>query len=284
MILTFITQNLKFGGLSDDNGKPEDRWSLFVDRFKDVQTPADFILFTEARDWEKQGHGPLARAMHDLDMDATPLAPSSSGQHVALLYKKETVGRWRHWNIGYHDQVTQSFGVAAFDVGLPGLLSVVPAHLTPYGSDKALQEASLIASRAYRHGPYAVIGGDINYPPAQGPDPDFSVLRPYNISSRTLLTEPGKGYIADRRIGKKFMQAGFVDVAYHMYEKTNDPKYLARTAKDDRIDQFWVTKPLADAVVDYWLITSPEQASDHAGVVFTLDTEKVQPVAGWVYD
>ena len=284
MILTFITQNLKFGGLSDDNGKPEDRWPLLAERLKSLQTPADFILFTEARDWEKQGHGPLARAMQDLDMDATPLAPSSSGQHVAVLYKKETVGRWRHWNIGYHDQVTQSFGVAAFDVGLPSLISVVPAHLSPYGSDKALQEANLIASRAYRYGPFAVIGGDINYPPAAGPEPDYSVLRPYNIAARTILDAEGEGYVPDRRIGQKFMQAGFVDVAYHLYERTHDDKYLTRTAKDDRLDQFWVTEPLADAIVDYWLITSPEEASDHAGVAFTLDTEKIQSVEGWDYD
>jgi hypothetical protein len=284
MIITLIAQNLKFGGLSDDDGTPQDRWPLIAKRLKSSSTPADIILFCEARDWEKQGHGPLARAMYDLDMDAPPLAPSSSGQHAAVLYRKETVGRWRHWNTGYSSQVTQSFGVAAFDVGLPSLLSVVSAHLTPYGADKALQEAALVASRGYRHGPFAIVGGDINYSPAQGLDPDFSSTRPYQFSSRTLLEQPDGKPVADRRVAQKFVQAGYVDVAYHMYEKTNDKKYLAHTCDYDRFDQFWVTQPLADAIVDYWLITSPAEASDHAGIAFSLDTEKIQPVTNWEYN
>jgi len=171
MRLTFIAQNLKFGGFSDDDGAVQDSWPALLQRFKSVLEPADFILLNEARDWEKQGHSPLARAMDDLDMDALPLAPSKTGQHTGLLYRKETVGRWKHWNTAYAQEVTQSFGVAAFEVGLDALLSVLPVHITPFGSGKALEEALLVASRGYRYGPYVVIGGDINYPPAHGPDP-----------------------------------------------------------------------------------------------------------------
>jgi hypothetical protein len=284
MRLTFIAQNLKFGGFWGDDGEHQDRWPELLKRFKSVLTPPDFLLLTEARDWEKQGHGPLAQAMHDLDMDALPLAPSKSGQHAALLYRRETVGRWKHWNTAYTQEVTQSFGVAAFDVGLPALISVLPVHLTPFGKDKALEEAALISSRAYRHGPLAIIGGDINYSPAHGPEPNFEKMRPYHYSSRTIISnDPNEPLKTDRRVGLTFQRAGFIDVAWHMYKKTGNDKYLSNTGPEDRVDQFWVTKPLANGIVDYWLINNPESATDHAGIGFILDTDLVGDIADWQY-
>jgi endonuclease/exonuclease/phosphatase family metal-dependent hydrolase len=285
MLLTFISQNLKFGGLWDDDGTPQDRWPLILERLKSTSSPADFILLNEARDWDKQGHGPLAKAMHDLDMNSLPLAPSKSGQHVALLYRQETVGRWLHWNTAYTQEVTQSFGIASFDIGLAAPLSVMPVHLTPFGGEKALEEAQLIASRGFRHGPLAVIGGDINYSPARGPAPNFTKMRSYNISSRALPLNDGSedDIQPDRRVGRTFELAGYVDVAWHMYEKTNDEKYLKETAPGDRVDQFWVTKPLAAGIIDYWRIDQPEGASDHTGIAFTLDTELVSSVNEWQY-
>jgi endonuclease/exonuclease/phosphatase family metal-dependent hydrolase len=275
MRLTFIAQNLKFGGLWDDDGTPQNRWPQLRARLQSAKEPADFILLNEARDWEKQGHGPLARAMHDLDMDALPLAPSKTGQHVGLLYRKESVGRWKHWNTAYVQEVTQSFGVAAFDIGLDAPLSVVPVHLTPFGNGKALQETFLVASRGYRHGPYVVIGGDINYPPAHGPEPDYAAMRPWNTASTTVLNQNGE-LKADRRVGLAFEKAGYADVAWLMHQKTGDEKYLQRTANFERVDQFWVSQPLVNAVIDYWLITEPSGASDHAGIAFILDTDLVE--------
>lgn len=283
MLLTFIAQNLKFGGLSDDDGRTEDRWPVLVKRFSSSKNKADFLLLTEARDWDKQGHRQLARAMRDLDMDALPLAPSKSGQHVALLYRRETVGRWENWNTGYVQEVTQSFGVGAFDVGLSSNLSVVPVHLDPFRAEKALQEAFLVASRGYRHGPFSVIGGDINYPPARGLEPDFTQMRPYNIASRTVLGDKSDILVSDRRIGLAFEKSGYVDVAYHMYEKTKKKSMLERTASDDRIDQFWVSEPLANAIIDYWVIDNPPEASDHKAIAFQFDTDLVKQNKTWSY-
>lgn len=282
MILTFAAQNLKFGGLSDDDGKPEDRWPALAERFRSINPKPDFLLLSEARDWEKNGHRPLARAMHDLDMDALPLAPSRSGQHVALLYRREAVGRWKNWNIGYHREVTQSFGMGTFDIGLPSLLNVVPIHLNPFSKEKAVQEAALIASRAYRYGPYAVIGGDVNYPPAHGLEPNYEAMRPYNIASRT---EDGVELFRPyRKVAQTFEKAGYVDVAYKVYEGNNDDYFLQRTCKQDRIDQFWVSKALAPAVKAYWIVDSPVEASDHKGIVFQLDTDLVDRSSAWSYD
>ncbi|MFI6731072.1 hypothetical protein NRF20_00420 [Streptomyces sp. R-74717] len=36
--------------------------------------------------------------MRDLDLDAMPIPPSRSGIPPTLLYRRETLGRWTHWN------------------------------------------------------------------------------------------------------------------------------------------------------------------------------------------
>jgi hypothetical protein len=286
MLLTFVSQNLKFGGLSADDGTPEDRWPALADRFRSVNPAPDFLMLIEARGWDAQGYQQLARAMQDLDMDALPLAPSKSGQPVALMYKRETVGRWKRWNTGYTQEVTQSFGVSAFDVGLPSFLSVVPAHLDPFRKEKALEEAFLIANRGYRYGPFAVIGGDINYPPARGPGPDYAQMRPYNIAARSVLNDPSKDDDLEpyRQVAWAFQKSGYVDVADYLYEKTGDESLLQRTSRHDRIDQFWVTQALAPAIVSYRVLGAPLNASDHKGIVFQLDTDKVDTSITCSYD
>ncbi|MEV6586844.1 hypothetical protein [Streptomyces acidicola] len=77
-------------------------------------------------------------------------------------------------------------------------------------------EANYAATRGYRYGPYAVLGGDINYPPAASrhPLPDYAQMRPYNVGSRTLLPH---GDMAaphdlkpDRRVTGKLVHNGYV--------------------------------------------------------------------------
>ena len=285
MILTFMSQNLQFAGLSDGEGNTENRWPALLNRIKSVQPQPDFLLLEETWDWDKYGHKHLVSARDELKMDTLPLPPASSGNGTGLLYRSSTVGQWQKWNTNYAEQTMHGFGVAAFDVGLPSLLSIVTTHLNPFASDLALGEIGLITTRAYRYGPFAIIGGDLNYPPSRGPEPDYTAQLPYNTAARTLLTDPAKRepLTPDRRIGWKLEQAGFVDVAYYMYQKTKDEKLLERTAAEDRIDQFWVSKPLADGIINYWVVGKPEKASDHKGIVFQLDTDKVETSDNWVY-
>lgn len=280
-----MSQNLQFAGLRDGEGNSEKRWPALLERIKSVQPKPDFLLLEETWDWSKYGHKHLAKARDDLEMDALPLPPASSGNGTALLYRSETAGAWKRWNTDYAEQTVHGFGVAAFDVGLPSLLSIVTTHLNPFASDLALGEIGLITTRAYRYGPYAIIGGDINYPPSRGLEPDYSEQRPYNTAARTLLGDPTKktALSPDRRIGWKLEQAGFVDAAYYMYQKTKDEKFLERTASEDRIDQFWISKPLAAGITNYWVVNKPKGASDHKGIVFQLDTKLIDTSKGWEY-
>ncbi|MFF4534116.1 endonuclease/exonuclease/phosphatase family protein [Streptomyces sp. NPDC001407] len=285
MELTVVVQNLGHGGLRNGSGDPEDRWPLLAERIRSAG-PADLVLVQEAVDWDRYGHRQLGRAMRDLDMDATPLPPSSSGYRPALLYRKETVGRWLHWNPDFSHKTTHGFGVAVFDVGLPAPLSVVSVHLDPHDADIARSEAKYVATRGYRYGPYALIAGDINYPPASPdhPQPAYEEMRPYNRAARTRLPSEVDGrLVPERRVAEKLEQSGYVDAAWHLFQESGDKQLLARTGTDDRIDQAWVSTPLRDTITEYRLLDSPAGASDHKGFVLRLDLSKAATDDVWAY-
>ncbi len=280
MILTFVSQNLLFGGLRDGNGNPEDRWPELRKRIERAKPAADFLLVQEAWGWNLHGHKQLARARNDLDMAALPLAPTASGNGTGMLYRPETVGHWQRWNTDHSQLTVNGFGVAAFEVGLPEQLAIMSVHLDVFGADRALNEIEVIINRAYRYGSLAVLGGDFNYTSSRGPQPDYKGASSYEVQRRVTLTNPegNQPLEPDRRVGWKLEQAGFVDVAYSLFEKTRDNKLLETTVSnpDDRFDQFWVSKPVAPAITAYGVMDTPKDASDHKGIWFQLDTKLIK--------
>jgi len=289
MILTFVSQNLLFGGLRDGDGNLDDRWSLLRQRINSVEPKADFLFLQETWGWEDYGHKSLVRARNDLDMESMPLPYSPDNNATGLLYQQQTVGRWQNWSTEHGELLQHGFGVAGFEVGLSSLLSVMSVHLDAFGSDRALLEIEVVANRAYKNGPFAVLGGDFNYTASRSPNPnyDYDDIPPYNVQGRTMLSDPTKKetLLPDRRIGWKLERADMVDVAYYMFEKTQDKKFLETTANDppDRIDQFWVSRPLASAITNYWVVGEPKKASDHKGIAFQLDTALIGKPDNWHY-
>jgi endonuclease/exonuclease/phosphatase family metal-dependent hydrolase len=291
MELTIVVQNLGHGGLRNGSGDPDHRWPQLAERINSAAArvgarQVDAVLVQEAVDWDKYGHRQLGVAMRDLDLDAVPIPPSSSGYPPALLYRHETLGRWTHWNTDFAQETLHGFGVAVFDVGLPAPLAITSAHLNPFVADKARDEAKLIATRALRYGPYGIVAGDLNYPPADpnSPSPDYAQMRPYNKSARTRLpSEVGGQLVPDRRVTQMLAYTGFVDAAAKLYEERGDKELLRKTATDDRIDQLWVSGPLRDTVVDYALLDTPEGASDHHGLVVRIDLERAKTDNVWEY-
>lgn len=291
MELTIAVQNLGHGGLRNGSGDPDYRWPQLAERINSAgqlvgARQVDAVLVQEAVDWDKYGHRQLGVAMRDLDLDAMPIPPSSSGYPPALLYRRETLGRWTHWNTDFAQETLHGFGIAVFDVGLPKPLAITSAHLNPFVADKARDEAKLIATRALRYGPYGIVAGDLNYPPADpnSPSPDYAQMLPYNKSARTRLpSEVGGQLVPDRRVTEMLAYTGFVDAAAKLYEERGDKELLRKTATDDRIDQLWVSAPLRDTVVDYALLDAPEGASDHHGLVVRIDLDQAKTDNVWEY-
>ncbi|WP_435124556.1 hypothetical protein [Actinacidiphila sp. bgisy144] len=290
MQLSIVVQNLGLGGLQDGDGNPQDRWPLLVDRINAAADRVDVVLLCEAASWGSAGHKQLARACRDLDLDAVPLTPARSGFGTALMYRREVLGRWTRWNPDFSEQALHGIAVTAFEIpGLPAPLSFVPVHFSPFAAEEAFIEANWAGTRGYKYGPFAVLGGDVNYPPASDdhPNPQYSAMRPYNLGSRTLLPpagiQPDAIPVPDRRIARKLAHLGYVDVAWHLYERTKDLALLAPTGSDDRVDQAWVSGPLAGAVTGYRLLDTPPGASDHHGFVFQLDTAAIDTTDLWSY-
>jgi hypothetical protein len=152
-----VVQNLAYGALRDGDGNPEDRWPLHVQRINAVRP--DILLLNEAVGWDDSFHRQLGRAMDDLDLDAVPLPPSRSGYRSAILYRTATVGRWKRYGFDKTGTTTHGFVTATFTVGdLPSPLTVAAGHIDPDSGDHAIAETKTIATRAYRFGPFAVIG------------------------------------------------------------------------------------------------------------------------------
>lgn len=287
MILTFVSQNLLYGGLRDAKGNQQDRWPDLIKRIGGAMAKPDFLFLQEVWGWGDYGHRQLARAKKDLGMEALPLPHSPCDNGVAVLYNPASAGTWLRWEDKYTDELLHGGGLAAFDVGLSNLLTVCSVHLDAFGADRALQEVELLIARAYRNGPLAVLGGDFNYTSTRSPDPDYAGIPPYNVGMRTQLNEAGddKTLKPDRRIGQRMERGGFVDVAQYMFDKTGDEKYQTPTGYHplDRIDQFWVSAQLAPGIVDYMTLSVPESASDHQGAAFQLDTALIDDSSTWQF-
>jgi hypothetical protein len=92
-------------------------------------------------------------------MYAVPLPASKTGMISLILFRPDTMGWWDHASDDLGQETTHGFVVASFTVAdLPAPVTFAAGHLDPYSGDKALYEAKLIATRAYRYGPYAVTG------------------------------------------------------------------------------------------------------------------------------
>ncbi|WP_446038095.1 endonuclease/exonuclease/phosphatase family protein [Streptomyces sp. SID1121] len=250
----------------------------------------DVVMLCEVADWHRYGHKQLSRAKDDLGLDAAPLAPSRSGLGTGLLYRREVLGPWERHNPDFAQEALHGFAVTSFGIpGLPAPLSFVPLHFTPMSAEAAAIEANYVATRGYKYGPFAVLGGDANYPPAADahPPPDTTKMRPYNVGSRMHLPDgdfvPGQGLKPNRDVTRKLAQNGYVDVAWHLFQQTRNEVLLRPTATDDRIDQAWVSGALAPAVSNYQLLDEPAGASDHHGLAFRIDTDAIDLTHVWTY-
>lgn len=283
MRIRVVAQNLQHGARADESGTATDRWPALVERLRPLD--ADILLLTEARGFNRHGRELLGKAQRDLGMCAAPMPPSTNDLPTLLMFRPATMGFWLHCNDDHSAHTAHGFTVVTFsppEANLPTPISFVPMHLTPYSSTAAVQEAELILTRAYRYGPLAVVGGDVNFSPIGGPDPDYATMRPYNLASRTILGEDG-GRRPNRAVAQAFQDRGYVDVAWELFQRTKDQALLRRTANHERIDWLAVSGALAGAVDNYQLLDQPAGASDHHGVAVDIHTDRIGTDGLWVY-
>ncbi|MEU4243113.1 endonuclease/exonuclease/phosphatase family protein [Actinoplanes sp. NPDC026619] len=281
MRIRVAAQNMQHDATADEAGRPEDRWPLLVQRLQRIEP--DILLLSEVRGWAAHGHRQLCVAQRELGMYAMPIPHSNSGNPTVIMFRPDTMGMPMYYNNDLSAQTLHGFATASFTVAndLPPM-TFAAVHLSPYSVHTAVAEADLIATRAYRHGPLAIVAGDANFAPHAGPDPDYQAMRPYNLAARTYVDSDGRRH-PRREVAQAFVDRDYVDVAWRLCEQTGDDALLRRTASDDRIDRIYCSGATADAWSNHQRLDSPARASDHDGVAADVDTDTISRAGLWTY-
>ncbi|MBP2055433.1 endonuclease/exonuclease/phosphatase family metal-dependent hydrolase [Streptomyces griseochromogenes] len=272
MILTAMSQNIQIGAHQDG------RWEELVGAIRDVDP--DLLLLQEV-EW-LAGPEQAKAAREGLGMNLV-VAPSRQ-MNPAVAWKPgvlewlDTDTRYSATDMhhGYCSLQLRPLGLAK---EWPVPLVAISTHLTPYSVEAAGQEAQLLIARAYRFGGIGLVGGDINHMPLGDEEPDWSLIPPYNRSSRChrrkSSTDPWCG---NRLVGEVFRDGDMTDVAAHVADSRPDPSLRALTGKGGqlRVDQFHVTPALAPAIRDYRRV---DTKADHYGIVATFDLDQVDLAA-----
>lgn len=319
--VTLVVQNIGrgAGALDAHPGMPREmigaqRWPMLVERLKTVTwtepdgtattvTPA-LVALNECEGWD---WARLETAAADLGLQPLGICTEGSGNAPAMLYDPAQFGADAEWFTKHSNSSHHGLGLAGFAVpGLPDgkRLGVCVSHLTPFDPDAAKSEAHLVACRAYRYGGYAVALGDFNYLPLVGRHSyDTGPMTAYNWANRfhfprAFYWQPtGRIGRAIRsmllkvqrprpnlKVAKAFHAMRLADAAALMYQRTRNKQYLAWTCPSMRIDWICLSPALAEALVDYQVITSPEWASDHHAVAVRLDLDRIDHAkANWDY-
>jgi endonuclease/exonuclease/phosphatase family metal-dependent hydrolase len=175
-------------------------------------------------------------------------------------------------NDDFSDYFTHGILTACWDIGLPGPFGAAVTHLDPYSPDTARKEAQYLGFTARRYQPFALIGGDFNYPPLYGPAPDLSRMSILNRARRFKDPLAESPEVRNTDVARQLADDHFHDAFALLHQATGDPQFTARTGKSDRIDWIVVTDALVPAVVSGRLLDTPEGAADHSGVAVTVDT------------
>jgi hypothetical protein len=290
MKLRITAQNAYGGGKVDVRGNTRNGVPLLVERILDNDRRPHILLLSDAKGWHDRRHETVYEVADALGM--LPLAKATkSGLHTITYYDPDTVKP-----IGYFDNqadwVYHGMAVCGFDIGLRQPVACIAMHLSAYSPIHATMEAEYMATCAYQYGQLGIVAGDANYPPwhPDNPQPATDTWFAYNRGSRAILTDPYHPFDTDepnRQVASTFIRKGMVDVAWELYERSGrtDQELLRRTTHDDRIEHCYVTAPFQQAVEQYRVLDmhgerahevgAPGAASDHHGVTFLIDTDKI---------
>ncbi|MGW2998707.1 endonuclease/exonuclease/phosphatase family protein [Streptomyces sp. NPDC001155] len=271
-----MSQNVQIGAIHDG------RWEDQVDAIRDVNP--DVLLLQEVGWLADPDQREAAREKLDMNVVVAP----SRQMNTAVAWRSNAL-EWVGTDTRYSD-TDLHHGYCSLQLRPLGLtkewpypLVAISTHLTPYSAELAGQEAQLVTARAYRFGGVGLVGGDINHMPLGDEEPDWSLVPPYNRSSRCHRRKsPTDPWIGNRLVGEVFRDGDMTDVAAHLADSRPDPSLRALTGKGGQIrtDQFHVTPALVPAIVDYWRVNTN---ADHYGTVATFDLDRAELSAASAY-
>ena len=254
--LRVMAYNILYGGVTDGR----DRTPQLAAKVNAVQP--DALALCECWGFLDDGGARMQAFCEAVGMRGA-LVEASTGNHVALLYRKPwapasttTVASPMH-----HGLVRMELTNGESSV------QVIATHLNPFSSLMRLQEAQVVVSRT-RPDQHTLVMGDLN---------TLSQGYAAPLQSRRLMDEDLR---PDTHVCEYFARAGFVDVlATHGVTSHTYPTPL-EAKRDDflvgvRLDHIMASQDLAASCTRAWVVDTPEagMASDHLPVVaeFTLE-------------
>lgn len=270
MLMKVMSLNLLMGA------EDPDRWSGLAALVR-AEAP-QILALQEASGWDDHyDRSRLEEAEEALGMSGE-VAFSHTGFNTAVMIDQSSV-EWVEWRTKYEHVTFHGHSEAVVRVaGFPHPLVVISAHLTPWSTDAAAQEAQILLGRANKENDWGILAGDVNHVPLGDPEPPWEEISATDRAARTIASDPVLR--ANRAVGQVLARGDLVDVAAHLADIRNDPSLRAPTGHDGQLrgDQIWVTKRLAPAVIDYRRISTrvdDVELSDHDAVVATLDLTRL---------
>ncbi|MFF4607904.1 endonuclease/exonuclease/phosphatase family protein [Streptomyces sp. NPDC001339] len=267
--MTVMSQNVQYG--ADKDG----RWDGIVEQIRSV-APQLVLLqevdFLSDPDAAKAAENALALRLTVAPSRNLNTAVAWDPEHLQLVDVETKYSLELH-----HGYCAPQFIPLGLDRPLPAPLVAISTHLTPYSAQVAAQEAQLLCARAYRYGGIALVGGDINHMPLGDQEIDWSLVQPYNRTSRCHQRKsPNEPWRGNRIVGETLRDGEFTDVAAHLADLREDPTLRAHTGKHGllRVDQTHVTPALIPTITDYQRV-DPGPNSDHYGLLASLDLNRV---------
>ncbi|MGW0731764.1 endonuclease/exonuclease/phosphatase family protein [Streptomyces sp. NPDC002851] len=267
-MLTVMSQNVKYG--ADQDG----RWVDLVETIR--ATRPQLVLLQEVDfladpDRAEAAEEELGLRLAMAPSRNLPTAVAWDPDHLELLGVETKLSMELH-----HGYCAPRFKPLGLKRELPEPLVAISTHLTPYSADAAALEAQIVCARAYRYGGIALVGGDINHMALGDPEIDWTLVQPYNRTSRCHRRKsPDEPWRGNRIVGETLRDAELTDVAAHLADLREDPTLRAHTGKHGllRVDQTHVTPALLPAITDYQRV-DPGPNSDHYGLLVSLDLER----------
>lgn len=262
-----MSYNTLFGGF---DGNERRRFDAQIKLINEVSP--DILLVQELKGFLHDGMKPLFNLEQKLGMRGF-LAPAvHTGQNTGVFIRPYlTPVAVEADSVHFHH------ALASVTLNIPGAdrpLTVLSAHLCPYGPHIRLREASYLVNYA-DDAAFTLVAGDFNSVSPHDSSPIGLDALPPRFRARYVAQD---GEQADTNVMATLYRAGFVDIA-HKLEKHNEPTVPAAGYKDTefvpfRSDYLLATEALAACAASYSVVKNSltDFASDHYPIVaeFTL--------------
>lgn len=254
---------MSFNILDGAEGHGEGRFEAIIGVIKQQQP--DVLVLCECNGFERAGSARLYQLEQRTGLRGS-LALATTGYHVGVFAREATWVSAKPLEGFYHAALRVRLQFA----GQP--LSVVGAHLCPFGAQCRLGEAEILANEAKPEEPVLLMG-------------DLNALSPLDETTQAMAAmsphrkarHRGRSGQADTRAVELLMEAGFVDTAdkVQVREMTYPTSLRAQLGKPPvRIDYVLSTPQLAQRVTSFSVVRGEltERASDHYPVVAQFES------------